>query len=375
MTERLWQDPELEKERVFQSLLERAQTNGADLEHHHVQVLSDLTPEQVRQWKELWTRLPVATRRRIVALCGHLLDDDPRLSFFEVGKIALEDEDAEVREHGLRLVGIEDLEARAVVPLLIRHLWDEAPRVRAQAAEELGRFVLQGMVDQMPFALLRKAVAALLYILHEEPPTAPVWSQALMAVGYAAPRGLGEFLEFAYYQGDIELRCAALVAMGRTLDPAWSRYILADLQHPHPKVRAAAAEAAGFAEIREALDDVLYLLTDVSKEVRIAAAWAVSELAEEDEHFEILEQAWRQAQDEDEIEALEAALQNLEFRLMRREWNLLEMALKEEWDKDHPPKLDLRKANGLHHNGNGQDKPSSASESGQDETGTQGASS
>lgn len=371
MTEGLWQDPEQAKEQDFQNLIEQAHKNGAQLEREHVQVLSDLSAEQVRRWKDVWIRLPVGTRRRIVALCDRLLEDDPRLSFFEVGRIALEDEDAEVREYGLRLIGIEDLEARVVVPLLIRHLWDEAPTVRARAAEELGRFVLQGMVDQMPFALLRKAVAALLYILHEEPPTAPVWAQALMAVSYAAPRGLGEFLEFAYYQGDIELRCAALVAMGRTLTPAWKRYILADLQHPHPKVRAAAAEAAGFAEIREALDDVLYLLTDASKEVRMAAAWAVSELAEEDEHFEILEQAWRQAQEEDEIEALEAALQNLEFRLMRREWSLLELALKDEWERGQPPTLDLREAQNGASNGNGSKASSPTSDP--EEPGSAGA--
>lgn len=351
MNEGPWQNPEQAREQKFQNLIEQAYKKGDQLEQEHVQVLSDLSAEQVRRWKEVWLRLPVSTRRRILALCDRLLEDDPRLSFFDIGRIALEDEDAQVREYGLRLIGMEDLEARSVVPLLIRHLWDEAPMVRAQAAEELSRFVLQGMVDQMPFPLLRKAVAALLYILHEEPPTAPVWARALMAVGYAAPRGLGEFLEFAYYQGDIELRCAALVAMGRTLDPTWKRYILADLQHPHPKVRAAAAEAAGFAEVREALDDVLYLLTDASKEVRMAAAWAVSELAEENEHFHILEQAWRQAQDEDEIEALEAALQNLEFRLMRQEWNLLELALKEEGDQQQPPTLDLREVQNGRPNG------------------------
>ncbi len=337
--EERWTNPEHEKERLFQSLMERARRGSAQLEAQHLRVLSDLTPEQARRWKALWPRLPVTTRRRMTELMARLLEDDPRLSFFEAGKTALEDEDPEVRVQALRLLGVEDLEARTVVPLCIRHLWDEAPQVRAQAAQDLGRFVLQGMVDQMPFALLRKAVAALLYILHEESPTSEVWAEALKAVSYANPRGLKDFLEFAYFHGEIPLRCAALVAMGRTLDDAWRDFILADLEHPHPKVRAAAAEAAGFAEIREALDELLYLLQDVSEEVRVAAAWAVSELADEDEHAEILEQAWREAQSDAEAESLEAALQNLEFRLMRRDWNLLEMALKEEMDQ--PPQLDL----------------------------------
>ncbi len=335
-----WTNPEQEKEQDFQHLLERIQAQGQQVEAQDMRVLSDLDREQVRRWREVWLHLPLATRRRVTALLADLLDDDPRLSFFEVGKTALEDEDPEVRRHALRLLGVEDSEARTVVPLFIRHLWDEAPAVRAQAAEELGRFVLQGMVDQMPYSLLRKAVAALLYILHEEPPTEPVWAEALKAVAYANPRHLKDLVEFAYFQGDIALRCAALVAMGRTLDEAWTDFILADLDHAHPKVRAAAAEAAGFAEIQEALDHLLYLLQDVSEEVRTAAAWAVSELAEEDEHLAILEQALREAQSEAEAAALEAALQNLEFRMMRREWNLLEMALKDELEQ--PPRLDLR---------------------------------
>jgi len=108
MTEGLWQDPEQAKEQDFQNLIEQAHKNGAQLEREHVQVLSDLSAEQVRRWKDVWIRLPVGTRRRIVALCDRLLEDDPRLSFFEVGRIALEDEDAEVREYGLRLIGIEE---------------------------------------------------------------------------------------------------------------------------------------------------------------------------------------------------------------------------------------------------------------------------
>lgn len=343
MSEHLWEDPRQKHRQAFAGLLRRLQQPNPALEREHLRILSDLEPEQLRQWKQVWPRLGREVRQRVVDLCCYLLEDDPRLSFFEVGRLALEDEDPYVREQALRLIGIEDLEARAVVPLLIRHLWDESPLVRAQAARQLGPFVLQGMVDQMPYQLLRRAVAALLYVLHEEPPTSPVWAQALMAVGYAAPRGLSEFLEFAYYQGDIELRCAALIAMGRTLDDQWKNYILADLQHAHPKVRAAAAQAAGFAEVKEALDEVLYLLTDASKEVRKAAAWAVSELAEEEEHLQVLEQAWREAQEEDEIQALEEALQNLEFRLMRREWNLLEWVLRE--DVDQPPRLDLRESN------------------------------
>ncbi len=356
--EPLWEDPREKRVRAFAGLLKHLQSPNPTLQKEHVRVLADMAPEEVQHWKRLWSRLPLAVRQRVMDLCCGLLEEDPRLSFFDVGRLALEDEDPYVREQGLRLIGVEDLEARSVVPLLIRHLWDEAPQVRAQAASQLGSFVLQGMVHQMPYPLLRRAVAALLYILHEEPPTAPVWAQALMAVGYAAPRGLEDFLEFAYYQGDIRLRCAALVAMGRTLDERWKAYILADLQHPHPDVRAAAAQAAGLAEVREALDEVLYLLTDASKEVRIAAAWAVSELSEDEQHLTVLEQAWRQAEDDEEIQALEEALQNLEFRLMRREWNLLEWALKE--DLDQPPRLDLRPSPGGTNGHNGSEQAPAA---------------
>jgi len=72
-----------------------------------------------------------------------------------------------------------------------------------------------------------------------------------------------------------------------------------------------------------------------------------------------------------QIEALEAALQNLEFRLMRREWSLLELALKDEWERGQPPTLDLREAQNGASNGNGSKASSPTSDP--EEPGSAGA--
>ncbi len=334
-----WQDPRELRRQHLEALLHRLQRQEA-VDREDVALLSDLTPEEARPWRDAWPRLPVETRRQVCAWMCELLDADARHSFFEIGRIAVEDEDPQVRAAALRLLAVEDTEARTVVTLLIRHLWDEDEGVRAQAAEGLALYVLMGMVDRLPRKLFRRAVAALLHVLHEAPPTAPVWPNALKAVSYTDLDHLKDLLEFAYYQGDPRLRAASLIAMGRTLNPEWHRYILADLQHRQPQVRAAAAEAAGFAEIKEALDDLLYLLTDAVREVRMAAAWAVSEISDDEAHLDVLEQAWLQAEDDEERAAMEDALSNLQFRLMRQELNLLDLALKE--GLDEPPRLGFR---------------------------------
>ena len=72
----------------------------------------------------------------------------------------------------------------------------------------------------------------------------------------------------------------------------------------------------------------------------MAAAWAVSEISDDEAHLDVLEQAWMQAEDDEERAAMEDALSNLQFRLMRQELNLLDLALKE--GLDEPPQLDFR---------------------------------
>lgn len=345
----LWEDPQKARraalDRVLASLRAGCLPSEDDLP-----VLSDLTPEEARAVRQVWPDTAQDVRRDLMARLCALLEEDLRYSFLEMARMAVDDPDPDVRAAGLRLLAVEDTEVRTVVPLLIRHLWDEDERVRAQAAESLGPFVLAGMTQDLPSKWLRRMVAALLHVLHETTPETPVWASALRSVSYADPRGLGDLLELAYVYGSTDLRCAALIAMGRTMNPRWHRYILADLQHTHPRVRAAAAEAAGFAEIPEALDDLLYLLTDAARDVRMAAAWAISEISEDEKHLDILEQALAQAEDDVERKALEAALSNLEFRLARGEITLMEWALKE--DLDDEPRLDFRETSSQQDNGN-----------------------
>ena len=74
------------------------------------------------------------------------------------------------------------------------------------------------------------------------------------------------------------MRLAALRAMGRSADVRWRSTVQAELGSPETEMRAAAARACGELEARDALEDLIELLSDESKAVRLAAIFALGRL-------------------------------------------------------------------------------------------------
>jgi HEAT repeat protein len=134
------------------------------------------------------------------------------------------------------------------------------------------------------------------------------------AIAYCGADGVREIIETAYYDEDEQMRTSAVFAMGRSADPSfWSDLVISELQSSRPEMRYEAATASGELELADATPFLANLTKDPDREVQGAAIWALGQIGG-DEARRILHLCYEQ-QEADEFlrQAVEGALEHLEF--------------------------------------------------------------
>lgn len=257
----------------------------------------------------LWSDLATSVRRQIVALLVDMAEADVEIDFGAVFRIALEDDDAEVRRAAVE--GLWEDEDVRLVPLLVaRMLEDGVPDVRAAAATSLGRFVLLGELQKIrpgPYAAVYDALLGCCACEeHSE-----VWRRALESLAYVDNEDVCSLIERAYAAREEKMRVSAVFAMGRSAHERWGAQVRQELFSPNPELRYEGARACGELSLVDAVSDLEELADDVDREVREAALWSLGQIGG-DNAREVLE---RQCLSDDEATriAAESALAELDF--------------------------------------------------------------
>jgi HEAT repeat protein len=113
--------------------------------------------------------------------------------------------------------------------------------------------------------------------------------------------------------------------MGRSADPVWSKIILKHLSHPEETVREEAVRAAGELELtntRELLLDILE--NEDNDDILAAAIWSLSQIGGEGVREAITKQS-ENVEDEDLLDFIEDALDNLNFTEELSHFNMLDI--------------------------------------------------
>lgn len=272
--------------------------------------LSDLDPSETALLKETWLQLPLWRRQALMEDLEELGNANDLLSFEAVGRHALSDEDARVRQLAVQILW--QFDEGDLIPDFLR-LMEEDPEaaVRAAAATALGRFVYLGEIEELPAERLHEIENRLLRAIQGDESTL-VRRRALESVGYSSREEVPVLIEEAFSCGDKEWMRSSLLAMGRSADERWMSTVLKMLDHKIPSLRAEAARAAGELEISDAAPQLLELVEDSDEEVRAAAIWSLSQIGGEGVR-EVLERLLSNAEEEDEADLLENALDNLAF--------------------------------------------------------------
>ncbi len=261
----------------FTSALDYLRDGEGLLSHATLFALSDLTRPELEKFAETWTALPAERRRRVAAAMTDLAEVSIEADFNRIFRYLVEDEDAEVREHAIDGLW-EDEDVALVNPLIGAMRSDAAARVRAAAAESLGRFVLLSETKRIPAERGQKIAEALLAVIRNGGEDALVRQRAIESIAYRGDDTVRDVIAAAYANDDARMRATAIFAMGRSADPYWRRTIGQELYSPDPRLRFEAVRAVGELEYKAAVPRLIELLEDADREVQEASITSLGQV-------------------------------------------------------------------------------------------------
>jgi HEAT repeat protein len=273
--------------------------------------LSGLQPESLRTLQPAWNALPVAYRRKVMRRAAEAAETNFELEYSGLGRLGLEDADAEVREAAIDMVW-EDNGLDLMQRLIEMARNDEARDVRAAATSALGRFILAGELGDLPESETVQAQDAAIDILNDEDEEVDVRRRALEAISNCGHEIVDDAIKDAYQNYERRMQVSAVYAMGRTCDAKWGEIVLHEMQSADPEMRFEATRAAGELELKEAMPYLTQLSRDLDPEVREMAIWSIGEIGGEDA-VRLLRKLARDAEksgDNALIDAIEDALGN-----------------------------------------------------------------
>lgn len=323
----------------FQSVLDHLLDSKKDIPHSHLQHYSDLDPKSLRLFMDVWPS--VKPNRKLLLLSEFLkhLDSDNLVNYEEIGRALLHDADGEVRAAAIGLLAESNDPkiARSLINIFLNDA-DLAPRM--QAARLLGEFVLLGEIEELDEELKSEVEEALIAVIRSEDNPA-LRKRALESLGYSSRDEMVNIIETAFHRSDPAWVASALRAMGRSHDNRWDDDVVSKLLEEDPRIRFAAAEAAGELNIEAAGPILLQMLEDEEEDddVISAAIWSLSQIGGEDARIYIVNLI-ENTEDEDLVEFLEDALENLDFNEELDKFDLLSLDEDDLEDLDEVEELD-----------------------------------
>lgn len=279
----------------------------------HLHRFSDISTPDLANLEKSWSMINPDRRAALLEDLEDLAEADTLVSFDDLSKFALTDPDPRVREVALRLLW-ENQEVGLVAKMLQMVENDPAEKVRGAAATALGQFIYLGELEEIPEAVLHRIEKRLLEIAASASEPKLVRRRALEALGFSGRPELKPLLLAAYNNSDPEWLVSALFAMGRSANSSWIPSVLDMLDSDNEEVLFEAVRAAGELEAPAARRPLLKMVKSQPEgsEIRMAAIWSLSKIGGEKVR-DTLEKALEESEDDDEIEMLEDALENLQF--------------------------------------------------------------
>jgi HEAT repeat protein len=297
------------------SSLQRALDELADgnrpLSPRSLREFSDLDSAALKTVLEAWPAIPTERKRLLLDGLRDLSDENTLVSFEDLARLLLTDSEAVVRTRALRL--LDESRDTKLVPAFIKILAGDADAdARAQAATALGQFVELGELEEIPVNIQRKVEDALLEKANSDD-RLTVRRSALESLGFSSRPEVVTLIDSAFHRENPDWQASALFAMGRSSDERWEEQVISRLDDVNSVVRLAAVEAAGELRLASARALIFQVLEDEDEdEITTAAIWTLSQIGGEDARIYI-QNLLDQAEEEEHVQFLEDALDNLQF--------------------------------------------------------------
>jgi HEAT repeat protein len=294
----------------LKSALEYLKSDEGSLLPSTLFALSDLDQRELQQFATAWQTLSPERRRRTALAMVELAEERIEADFTRIFRYLLDDEDAQVRAHAIDGLW-EDEDPHLVRPFIGALRSDPSSRVRAAAAEGLGRFLLLSEIKRIPATYGDEIQPALLAAVRNGGEDTLVRRRAIEAIAYLGDETVRDIVASAYADDDVKMRATAIFAMGRSADPYWKRTVQQELYSLDPQIRYEAARAIGELEVKAAVPRLIELLDDPDREVQGAAITALGQVGGTDARRALVELI--QGPDPVAGEIAQDALDELEF--------------------------------------------------------------
>jgi len=296
----------------FKRVLDTLLDDSKDIPRGYLTEFSDIEPGTLRSLQDAWPRIGLSRKLLLLDLLNTLANEDTLVSFDDLGRALLTDDEPQVRIRAMRLL-VECEDARLVPKYIEMVTQDSNVDVRAEAASMLGLFVQLGEFEDIPAAVHHQIEDVLLEVLNGEDDSS-VRRRALEALGFSSRLEVPVLIESAYNRQDPAWQASAIFAMGRSSDTKrWDDHVLQMIVSEDRRIRLASVQASGELELKLARPLLLRLLEDEFDDVIAGAAiWSLSQIGGEDVRL-YLQNLLDKVEDDDQAALLEEALDNLAF--------------------------------------------------------------
>lgn len=244
---------------------------------------NDLSESDLATFQSTWASLPLKRRTNLVAHLLDLAQNDIELNFNAIFRVILTDSEELIRLAAINGLGEEE-NAGLIDPLIAMLKADSSERVRAAAADALGRFALLSAVERLSKQRHTQIYKALLAIFRAAPEESVVHQAALQSLGYMLNDTVAMYIRAAYASDNAAVRRSAIIAMGRSEDRQFAEFVRQELSALEPATRLAAAEASGELADEDAVKELKILLDDHDNRVRKAALTALAQIGNQEAH-------------------------------------------------------------------------------------------
>ena len=261
----------------LESCLQSISEDSAHLNQVELIELSGLSPGELGMVVRVWFKLSPERREGIVELLVEEAEDNAELDFSAIFKMCLKDPVESIREKGI--AGLWEFEDRSLITSLLELLKsDDSGKVRSSAAMALGKFASLAQDGKILSKDGELVKGSLMDTLKDEQEWLEVRRRALESASPFNTPDIKEYIHWAYDNDDMNLKCSALFAMGKTGEPEWLAVLVRELQNPSQAIRFEAANACGELGEEDATPHLIRLLQDDDLQVQLAAIGAIGKI-------------------------------------------------------------------------------------------------
>jgi HEAT repeat protein len=262
---------------ALEQYLEELGDPGKELIASKLVLLSDMTPDELAQFSEIWPDIDVARRRKVLNRLVVLAEDNLELDFDRVFRFCITDADTEVRTKAIEGL-CECNDCTLIDELVPLASGEEDHPVREAAIVALGRFVMLAELGKLGDEYARKVEDVLLALLGDIDESVEVRCRALESISPLSRSDIEEAIRSAYHSEDRALQASAVYAMGQNCNPGWLPILLSELHSPIPRFRFEAARACAELEAEEAVPKLSELTEDNDVQVSLCAVEAMGKI-------------------------------------------------------------------------------------------------